>query len=169
MTSTCSEKVIFSSMMTPRSLDRARSHPSCMRTHHAWWRDLANVMVLHLPTLRSKEFLSQFSYSPGIHWQEKQLHVISVEEYTDAIENLRYSVDKPDEAKWAQMTSRWNIRCHLDIFIETASRILIFWIIPATCILRARYPQKNPYKWNKPDSSPQLNSARKMHPLIGSL
>jgi hypothetical protein len=47
--------------------------------------------------------------------RQKELHVISVEEYTDAIENLRYSVAKPDEAKWSQITSLWNTRCHLDI------------------------------------------------------
>jgi hypothetical protein len=48
--------------------------------------------------------------------RKKELHVISVEEYTDEIEILRYFVDKPDEAKWSQMTSlMWNIRCHLDI------------------------------------------------------
>jgi hypothetical protein len=41
--------------------------------------------------------------------KQKELHVISVEE------NLRYSVDKPDEAKWSQMISLWNTRCHLDI------------------------------------------------------
>jgi hypothetical protein len=31
--------------------------------------------------------------------RKKELHVIGVEEYTYVIENLRYSVDKPDEAK----------------------------------------------------------------------
>jgi hypothetical protein len=37
--------------------------------------------------------------------RKKELHVIGVEEYTDVIKNLRYSVDKPDEAKWSQMNS----------------------------------------------------------------
>jgi hypothetical protein len=31
--------------------------------------------------------------------RKKELHVIGVEEYTYVIENLRYSFDKPDEAK----------------------------------------------------------------------
>jgi hypothetical protein len=37
--------------------------------------------------------------------RKKELHVISLEEFTDVIEYLRYSVDKPDEAKWSQITS----------------------------------------------------------------
>jgi hypothetical protein len=53
-----------------------------------------------------------------MHWKillKKELYVIGVEEYTYIIENLQYSVDKPDKAKWSQMTSLWNIQCHLDI------------------------------------------------------
>jgi hypothetical protein len=82
-----------------------------MRTSQDDRRDLANVMVLHLPTLRSNEFLShhyrQF-VQIRLNFQtvlesidrKKELHVIGVEEYTYVIENLRYSVDKPDEAKF---------------------------------------------------------------------
>jgi hypothetical protein len=47
--------------------------------------------------------------------RKKELHVVGVKEYTDVIENLRYSVDKPDEEMWSHMTSLWNTQCHLDI------------------------------------------------------
>jgi hypothetical protein len=34
--------------------------------------------------------------------RKKELHVIGVEEDTYVIENLQYSVDKSDEAKWSR-------------------------------------------------------------------
>jgi hypothetical protein len=76
-----------------------------------------------------------------IRWQI--MHVMK--EYTDVIENLQYSVDKPDEAKWYQMTSLWDTRFHLEIlrncvtdsyFMDSPTNK-----IPVTCILQARYPQ----------------------------
>jgi hypothetical protein len=44
------------------------------------------------------------SWNP-LHNRKKELHVFGVEEYTDVFEYLRYSVDKPEEAKWFQMIS----------------------------------------------------------------
>jgi hypothetical protein len=35
---------------------------------------------------------------------KKQLHIIGVEQYMNVIENLRYSVEKPDETQWSKMT-----------------------------------------------------------------
>jgi hypothetical protein len=43
---------------------------------------------------------NEFSVLESID-RKKERHVISVEEYTDVIENLLYSVDKPYEAKWS--------------------------------------------------------------------
>jgi hypothetical protein len=76
--------------------------------------------------LRSNDFLYNHSDSyvqirlnfqtvPESTDRKKKLYVIGVEEYTDVIENLRYTVDKSDEGKWSQMTSLRNTRCHLDI------------------------------------------------------
>jgi hypothetical protein len=42
-------------------------------------------------------------------------HIIGVELYTDVIENHRYSVEKPNETQWSEMTPLCNIRCHSDI------------------------------------------------------
>jgi hypothetical protein len=46
---------------------------------------------------------------------EKQLHIIGVEQHTIEVENHRYSVDKPDETQWSEMTPQWDTRCHPDI------------------------------------------------------
>jgi hypothetical protein len=46
---------------------------------------------------------------------KKQLQIIGVKQHTDAFENHRYSVDKPNETQWSEMIPLWDIRCHPDI------------------------------------------------------
>jgi hypothetical protein len=61
--------------------------------------------------------------------KKKELHVISVEEYTDVIENLQYIL-LTNQMK--QSGSRWHSCGTPDvtlISLETASPILIFWIL----------------------------------------
>jgi hypothetical protein len=46
---------------------------------------------------------------------KEQIHIIGVDQHTDVVENHRYSVDKPNETQWSEMTPLWDTRCHPDI------------------------------------------------------
>jgi hypothetical protein len=58
---------------------------------------------------------------PTVHtvWKtpygKKQLHIVSVEQHTDEVENHRYAVEKPNKTQWFEMTPLSDTRCHPDI------------------------------------------------------
>jgi hypothetical protein len=180
-------------MMTPTSfmeLIWSSTVPPSMYENSTGCQDRENFIVLHLPTLMSHvASLRQFAQI-RLNFQtvlestdrKKELRVNSVEEYTYVIGNLRYSVDKPDEAKWSQMTSLWNTRWQLDILRNcvTDSNFLDSpWQIRsqphASCGL---YTHKHLIQQQLMTHTIKslwkirldgLNSARKMHTPIGSI
>jgi hypothetical protein len=66
----------------------------------AGWRDLVNVEEQWVSVAPLWQFVQiQLNFQKVLE-SKKEFYVIGVEEYADIIENLQYSVDKPDEAKW---------------------------------------------------------------------
>jgi hypothetical protein len=71
---------------------------------------------------------------------KKQLHIIGIEQYTNVIDNLQYSVDKQDETQWSKMH---------DSTPATVDGVL------------DQKPSKSPCKRNPPAIPFQLSSAQK--------
>jgi hypothetical protein len=72
----------------------------------------------------SHKHIIEFSNSSETLDGKKQLHIIGVEQYMNVIENLRYSVEKPDETPWSKMTLQTpDVTL---ISLETGSPNLIF-------------------------------------------
>jgi hypothetical protein len=94
------------------------------------WRRVVQLLIFFIAHKRvwkcnvvmmSKQNFIQQHPSPVLKTPDgqKQLHIIGVEQHTDLVENHRYSVDKPNETQWSEMTPLWDTRCHPDI-LESA-------------------------------------------------
>jgi hypothetical protein len=72
--------------------------------------------------------MTEFSYNfhtvlKTFDWK-KQLHIIGVKQHTDVFEYHRYSVDKPNETQWSEMTPLWDTQfLNFEFFLLNKKKI----------------------------------------------